>query len=238
MSNEIKNGDTVLAAWPTGPEFEATVVDIETGLVRDSAGRELHVSSIRVPDATAPPLTPLGEAMTRAEMFANCHGGKQEVDDIAVIFGALTRQTPAPASPEASDQRGEKGTMDEEKRELERVNRKLLDLLTESKGFPNPAPSPAPPLPEVEEAMKRLADLVQHRGDCIDAKAVAVIRAALGVSCGKRSVSREWVQRFIPCRCIDAYKDRGLSQPDCPYHSEDIDGMLRELGILVEEPKT
>ena len=40
---------------------------------------------------------------------------------------------------------------------------------------------PAPPLPEVEEAMKRLADLVQHRGDCIDAKAVAVIRAALGI---------------------------------------------------------
>jgi len=52
---------------------------------------------------------------------------------------------------------------------------------------PSPSATPmfatgdAPPLPEVEAAMKRLADLVQHRGDCIDAKAVATIRAALGV---------------------------------------------------------
>jgi hypothetical protein len=33
------------------------------------------------------------EEMTRAEMFANCHGGKKEVDDVATLRAALGKRT-------------------------------------------------------------------------------------------------------------------------------------------------
>lgn len=26
---------------------------------------------------------------------------------------------------------------------------------------------------------------------------------------------------YVPCRCDEAYKSRGLTAPDCPYHSTD-----------------
>ena len=33
------------------------------------------------------------------------------------------------------------------------------------------------------------------------------------------------IERIMPCNCIPAYKDRGLSAPDCPYcnYGEDIE---------------
>lgn len=51
----------------------------------------------------------------------------------------------------------------------------------------------------------------------------------------KRTVSREFVQRFFPCQCDSAYKGRGLTMPGCPYHDTGWEEMLTELGFIVEE---
>ena len=51
----------------------------------------------------------------------------------------------------------------------------------------------------------------------------------------KPTVSREFVQRFFPCQCDSAYKDRGLTMPGCPYHDTGWEEMLTELDIIVKE---
>lgn len=50
---------------------------------------------------------------------------------------------------------------------------------------------------------------------------------------------RELVGKYVQCTCDAAYKDRGLSAPDCPRHSffdeYDCAALLRELGIEVSD---
>lgn len=38
----------------------------------------------------------------------------------------------------------------------------------------------------------------------------------------------EIAKKHVPCRCDEAYKSRGLSAPDCPFHSTDPEEAMDE----------
>jgi len=171
------------------------------------------------------------------------------------------------ASPEAGEQR-EDGYIEHLKAEQKRA---IEDCAVPEK-FLKPAPDPhslemlketgiyfAPPAPlapqpaEVEAAMVTLRECadycrVSQRSCAAGGRsndALATIRAALTEARQPKVVSREQVRKWIPCTCIDDYKDRGLEDPTCPFHSTAIGwwDLLEELGYTVgkaseaEEPK-
>jgi hypothetical protein len=38
----------------------------------------------------------------------------------------------------------------------------------------------------------------------------------------------EIAKKYVPCRCDTAYTSRGLTAPDCPYHSTDPEAAMDE----------
>lgn len=38
----------------------------------------------------------------------------------------------------------------------------------------------------------------------------------------------EIAKKYVPCRCDKAYTDRGMTAPDCPYHSTDPEMAMDE----------
>lgn len=49
----------------------------------------------------------------------------------------------------------------------------------------------------------------------------------------------EIARKYVPCRCDEIYTSRGLSAPDCPFHSTDpelaMDEYWTERGLLLLE---
>jgi len=41
--------------------------------------------------------------------------------------------------------------------------------------------------------------------------------------------------KYVTCRCDEAYKSRGLTAPDCPYHSTDPESAMDEWAELFAE---
>lgn len=40
----------------------------------------------------------------------------------------------------------------------------------------------------------------------------------------------EIAKKFVPCRCDVAYTSRGMTAPDCPFHSTDPEAAMDEYG--------
>ena len=80
------------------------------------------------------------------------------------------------------------------------------------------APDSKPEVPTLPKDAVLLPPGDHFRTDTVQADAIAELRAAL-------VEGREWARAisFVPCTCIDAYKLRGRSAPDCPRCNLDME---------------